>query len=264
MTTFDERQRQAALLDAIDRRPAEPRSLRLREPADRAALGLAVYRGQADATATQALANIFPTLQAMLGAADFERLASEFRLETRPLRGDLGEWGGDLPAFIGSHRGLLTWPWLADSARLDLAVHRSERAADAAFDAESLALLATTHPALLRFDPMPGSALLRSPWPIVAIHAAHRLVDGTSEADHAFRGVAAAIAARHGECAWVVRCGWRAAVHGVSPLEAGWIESLLGGDDVALRRAGAGFGFAAWLAEAVAAKQLRGVVRLAG
>ena len=46
-----------------------------------------------------------------------------------------------LPEWLAGHEALAAWPYLADCARLDLALHRCERAADAVFDAASLARL---------------------------------------------------------------------------------------------------------------------------
>lgn len=267
-TALDEAGRQAALL-AVLAQPAAALGggigeLGLRENGKRAASGLAVYRGQAAATADRALASAFPTLRRMVGAVDFERLAGEFWRAVPPLRGDLGEWGGGLPEFVECHPGLTSWPWLADAARLDLALHRNERAADAVLDTESLALLQTTDPAAVRLELMPGSALLRSAWPIATLFAAHRLPE-TAAADAAFHSVAAAIAACRGETVMVVRCGWRATVQIVDEPQAAWIGRLLDGASLAtaLGCAGAGFDFSSWLVEAVRERWISGVVLVA-
>lgn len=231
----------------------------LHESGARAARGLEAYRANADSVADRALASTFPTVQAMVGGDDFQHLAREFLRAHPPECGDLGEWGGAFPAWLAQHAGLTAWPWLADSARLDLARHLNERAADATLDAESLGLLASTDPSALRLVPMPGLALIRSAWPIAAIHHAHQL-DGEA-AEHAFAEVREALAARRGEQVVVARRGWRAVVHAVDAPTAAWTQDLLDGLDLdtALTRAGEGFDFAGWLGTALRESWLNGV-----
>jgi len=233
----------------------------LREPAERAARGLAAYRANAQALAERALAAAFPTVQAMLGEADFAQLAREHWLAHPPLRGDIGEWGGELPAAIEAHAGLTAWPWLADCARLDLALHRCERAADARFDAGSLTLLGDADPGELRLEPMPGFAVLASRHPIVTIHAAHARAAGADT--DAFTPVREALAAGRGEAACVLRSGWRAVVQPIDTATAGATLALLAAPDLGAGLEGAGpdFDFTAWLAGALSGGWLKGVVR---
>lgn len=257
---LSEARRQQALLAAIAAGEA-PAAL-LRERGDRLAHGLAAYRVNADAIADRALGVAFPTVRAMLGEEQFARLASEFRRDRPPVRGDLGEWGDALADWIGQHEGLVDWPWLADSARLDFAVHRSERALDAAIDLASLERLQDVDPDRLRLRLMPGSALVGSAWPIATIHAAHCL-EGAA-ADAAFEQVQGAIADRRGEQAWVARKGWRGAVWLIEPATAAWMADLLDGRSlgVALARAGADFDITAWLTLALREGWLAGLERI--
>ena len=231
----------------------------LRERGTRAARGLEAYRANVESIADRALASIFPTVQAMVGADDFRHLAKEFWHVCPPERGDLGEWGDGFAAWLAAHAGLHAWPYLADSARLELALHRHERAADAVLDVDSLRRLESADPAQLRLVLMPGVALLRSPWPIAAIHRAHQLEGEAAES--AFEAVREAIAARRGEQVLVARRGWRAAVHAIDPATADWTADVLDGIDLgtALTRAGEGFDFAAWLATALRESWLKEV-----
>ncbi|HWH84474.1 MAG TPA: DNA-binding domain-containing protein [Burkholderiaceae bacterium] len=255
-----EARRQQALLAALAAGggTAAP-DLALRESAARALRGLDAYRANADAIAERTLASTFPTVRAMLGDADLAPLAAEFRRAHPPQHGDLGEWGDALPAWLDTHAGLARWPWLGDTARLDLARHRCERAADTVFEAESLGRLASDDAAQLRLVLMPGTALLRSRWPIAAIHRAHALDGDTAQA--AFAELRAAIEQARAEQVLIARRGWRAEVYALDAAGADWIESLLAGRDLAsaLERAGAGFDFAAWLADALRAGWLKGV-----
>jgi hypothetical protein len=253
---MDEARRQRDLLHALGGTGIDG----LREQGARAARGLAAYRANAEATADRALAAAFATVRAMVGPEDFRRLARAFWEAHPPQRGDLGEWGDAFPPWLQAHADLAAWPYLGDCARLDLALHRNERAADAALDAGSLTLLESTDPARLHLRLMPGTTLLRSAWPVVSIHRAHQL--DPAAADPAFAAVRAAIAAQVGEDALVVREGWRAVVHPLAGAEARWTEGLLSGAnlDDALRSAGASFDFAAWLQNALRRQWLNAVV----
>lgn len=250
-----EARRQQQLLAALSRRGEPPA---LRESDARAERGLAAYRANASALAERALAAACPTVQAMLGEADFAALARAFWREHPPQRGDLGEWGGELPGWIGTQSGLAEWPWLADSAWLDLALHRCERAADAVPALASLALLGQADPAAIDLQLMPGLALRVSPFPIATIHAAHHR--GEAEA---FAPVRAALAAGQGEAVCVSREGWRAAVHILSAGELAFMDALSHRASLAaaLEGAGEGFDFAAWLPRAIAASWLKGAAR---
>ena len=252
--------RQQALLAAIRGAAAPPvQSLaaagRIAGSPALIASGLAAYRGNVEAAAERALSTTFPTVAAMVGAGDFRRLVREYLRDEPPRVGDLGEWGENFAAWLRRHAALVEWPYLGDCAALDHAVHRCERAADALFDAGSLALLESAEPGRLQIRLRPGSSVLSSVWPIATIHAAHR--DPASD----FGAVRVALAARRAEQVLVVRSGWRGAVVGVDPSTADWTRSLLDGIDLAgaLDRAGAGFDFAGWLATALRGGWLQGV-----
>jgi len=244
----DEAQRQQALLRAL---LSGTRVDGLREQGERAARGLEAYRANAEAIAERALAAAFPTVQALVGADDFKRLARAFWHAQPPLRGELGEWGDAFAAWLQAHAAMAPWPYLADSARLDFALHCNERAADARLDAASLSLLGSADPARLRVRLMPGTALIRSAWPIACIHHAHQL-EG-ADAEQAFERARDAIAAQRGEDAMVVRQGWRAVVVPLQIADARWTEALLADASLAqaLEQAGEDFDFAVWLQTAV-------------
>lgn len=243
-----EAQRQQALIAQL---------LAPRAPAD-APAGLRVYRANAHAAAARALGAACPTIAALLGEEDFAALAREFWHAHPPVVGDLGEWGDELPRWIAAHPGLSEWPYLADCARLDLALHRCERAADARLDFESLALLESEDPARLLLALMPGVAALESPWPIASIHAAH----ARDAAPSAFDSARERVARRDGEAVIVAREGWRGVVRQVSLPECRFVAAL--GQERSLAAsfdaAGDDFAFGDWLAEALRRGWLRSVV----
>ena len=253
-----EAQRQQALLAALATRGPASVDLRLRDGASRATQGLDAYRINAAAIAQRALAAVFPTVAALIGAEDFERLAHDFWRAEPPTCGDLGEWGETFPAWLEAHEAFTAWPYFGDAARLDQALHRCERAADAGFDAESLGLLSNTEPDQLKLVLMPGTTLIESRWPIVTIHAAHHGAEG------GFDAVRAALDKGVAESSLVVRKGWRASVHRLDPLSALWTAKLLAGAtlDRALADAGEGFDFAAWLATALQENWLKAALRV--
>jgi hypothetical protein len=256
-----EAERQRALLAAILAPRAAAAAAFLSETGERAQRGLSAYRANAEALAERALGAAFGSIRAMLGDEDFAHLAAEFWRACPPRRGDVGEWGTEFAGWLQAHPALARWPYLADCARLDFAMHGNERAADASVDAESLGLLADADSQGLRVVLMPGTALVSSRWPIVTIHRAHR-----SGADAEFAQAADAIAREQAQHALVWRDGWRAQVSAIDAVEAGWIASLLAGESLAaaLDRAGSGFDFAAWLARALQQRRLKGIERIAG
>ena len=262
-----EARRQQALLAALVAPASAPVVASFSNASPRASQGLAAYRANAAASAERALAAVFGSVQAMLGHDDFRQLAREFWRAEPPQRGDLAEWGAALPEWLAARAQLTAWPYLADSARLDLARHHCERAADAELDLASLALLESADPAVLRLLPMPGMTVLRSAWPIAAIYAAHQAPGavgaGALDGDEpdAFAAVRDAIAAQRADTVLIARRGWRAEVHLLSQTEAIWMEELLRGASLAdaLDRAGERFDLGAWLAVALREPWLKGL-----
>ncbi len=168
------------------------------------ARGLAAHRANRAERAARALASRCPTLVPLLGDEAWPGLARAFWAAHPPTSGDLGRWGDALPGWLARQPSLAEWPWLADVARLDLAVHAAERAADAPSDAESLGLLAEVDPARLRLSFVPGTALLRSDHPVVSLRAAH--ADGAPDAA-ALARLQRRLARGQGESALVWRPG---------------------------------------------------------
>ncbi len=265
MSLASEAQRQQALLAALwARTDADVDAIAvLHETGERAAQGLSAYRANASALAERALGAVFTTVQAMLGAPDFKHLARDFWRAHPPQRGDMGEWGGEFPAWLQAHSAFVEWPYLGDCARLDLAVHCCERAADAELNVASLGLLQSCDPARLHIELMPGTATLSSAWPIATIHRAH-LHRAADPADADFGAVRAALEARRGDLVLIARAGWRARVHAVDEATLAWTRLLLGRTplSLALERAGESFDFAAWLTSALREGWLKEVVCL--
>lgn len=217
---------QQALVDALLGRGDPPEGL------IGGARGLAAYRGNLVALSAQALAVPFGGLCDALGEAEFAALAWTFWRTHPPARGDLGEWGGALAGFLAERAGEASG--LPDLARLGWALHQAERAADAALDAGSLALLGSTPPEALWLQLRPGVALLaQTSGPVL-----------------------------------VWRQGWRGRSQPLSGAEAAFMQGLFDGASVAAALAEAAvkgcgdetdFDFSAWLQAALHNAWLQGV-----
>jgi hypothetical protein len=209
--------------------------------------GVAAYRANAGAAAERALAAAFPTVQQLVGDEAFAAIARQLWRQHPPRRGDLAQWGDALPAWLATDPALADEPYLPDVARVDLAVHRAEMAADAAFDPAVLARLADVDAAALRLRLVPGVALVRSPHPVATVWSAHRSTD----ADR-FAPVRAAFAAGQGEAAFVWRHGWRGDVVAVAHDHAAFLAALIEGATLAeaLDRA-PDLDFETWLLQAL-------------
>ena len=244
---LDEGSRQQALIAAL----VAPEAQASTPP------GLLAYRANAHASAVRALGVACPTLRALLGEDDFAQLAREFWYAHPPQRGDFAEWDAALPEWIANHAGLSAWPYLADCAWMDLALHRCERAADAVVDATSLLLLQGTDPARLRLRLMPGLALFSSRWPLASIHAAHAAGD-----EAAFDAVRERMQHGTGEAIVVSRDGWRGGVRAIDAHGLAFMQALVRGASLAqaLAAAGEGFDFTTWLADALRCHWLQAVV----
>lgn len=255
-----EADRQQRLIAALFSKQADAAALPIRESGARALRGLQAYRATARASAERALAAAFPTVRQLIGDEDFAQLADEFRLADPPLRGDLGEWGTALPAWLEGRADLQAWPYLGDCARLDWAVHMCERAEDPVLDATSMARLGDTDPSRLVLRLAAGVSIVESRWPIGLIFEAHRSGD-----DAAFDAVRLAIAESRGQTLLVSREAWRAVPRVIDAATGRWTRELLAGVDLAaaLAHAGEHFDFASWLASALQSAWLKGIEVLA-
>src|SRR5687767_12409568 len=249
--------RQQQLLHTLWQRGSEPQLTPwLRESGERAANGLAAYRGNAALIAERALAATYSTVQQLVGDESFAQLARALWQRFPPQRGDLAQFGAALPAWIELDPQLASEPYLADVARVDWAVHTIEQAADIEQPPAGLALLGEVEPTHLRLRLRPGLALVPSRWPVATIWQAHRRDD----ADR-FDAVRAAFAAQAQETALITRQGWRAEVEAIDAPTAALITSLQRGDDLghALEAVGESLAFERWLQRALTNQWLQAV-----
>jgi hypothetical protein len=254
-----EAMRQQMMLRALIEQPGAGLALQgwIRSRGDGFSIGLNTYRANAAALAARALSAAYPTIAQLVGDTTFTAMARDLWRQAPPQRGDIGEWGAALPAFIEQQPSLADEPYLADSARLDWAVHMASRAANTDPAAMmDLDRLAKADPDCVTIALAPGTAVLTSAWPIAAIWHAHQRSDAQR-----FDAVRRAFAAQAGEHALVVREGLTVAVHTVSAADASFTKALLTGHPLAhaLDTAGDAFALDQWLVRALAGGWLRSI-----
>jgi hypothetical protein len=153
--------------------PALPPPPGLRGPQGRPApRRFAVYRNNVAVGLRQALEDGFPVLRGLVGAEFFAAMAQVFLRANPPRSRILAQYGEDLPQFLAGFPPVAHLPYLADVARLELAL----RAAYHAADAEPLGAAALALPAgrmvQARLVLAPAVRLVRSAWPLWSIWAA--------------------------------------------------------------------------------------------
>jgi len=205
--------------------------------------GIQAYRRNAQGLAARSLAAVHPLLLNELGQDSFDTLAWAFWRASPPSQGDLAEWGQVLPEFLAAQPGVEAW--LCDLARLGWARHAAERAADSRLDVESLNLLQSQSPEVLRLRLRSGLCLLQLLPQACGLNAEQP---------------------RQHVLVW--REGWRAEQQLLRPGDAALMAATLQGRDLdsALQEALAAapdFDFGAWLQQALQRGWLQAVETLA-
>lgn len=243
----------AALLDPALPAPAGLTSWNGSDPAQR----FAVYRNNVTVSLIDALADTFPVVQALVGADFFRAMAREFARAAPPASPVLAWYGDEFPAFVAGFAPAASEPYLADVARLEyarvLAFHAANAAPLAADAVATLLAEPATLPGLaVRF--VPACSLLRSPWAIASLWAAHQADD---TAEELFR-----IDPATPENAIVCRRGLDVEVRALAAGDATFVAALMGGatlgEAVALGAAETGFDLAGVLGLLLAAAAIAG------
>ncbi len=183
--------------------------------------GLQAYRSQAQALAVRTLSAAYPVVAQLLGEENFEALARSLWRQHPPARGDLAQWGGQLPAYIEEQAALAQEePYLADVARAEWALHAIATAPDGEADPGSLALLASADPARLALVLSPGATCIASAYPVASILGAH--LEGEPSLEEAGRRLRAGEA----QTALAWRQGFKPRLRRALPHEAAFIAAL--------------------------------------
>ena len=224
--------------------------------------GLQVYQANRAVLAQRTLASSYPVIAQLMGATSFEPMARHFWQQHPPQRGDMGQWGLQLPEFLEASTQLADEPFLADVARIEWALHRAASAPDVVLDVPSFALLSVpddTPPASLALSP--GVDTLASAYPVVSIINAHLHGQPTLEE------AAAMLRSGVGEHALVWRQGYKPKVRTLSAAEFQLITAVQNRQplDAALDLAisvESAFDFNTWLVQAVQTGLVTGAIHL--
>lgn len=146
---------------------------------------LAVYRGNVVANAAKALGAAFPVAKQVVGDEFFEGLARRYWQQCPSTSGDLHDYGRDFSAFIAEFAPARDLPYLSDLTRLEWNVHEAYCAASAPrLDPSALSKIPEQDMGSLELALLPGTALLRSAYPVVQIWTIHQAeYEGTFEVD---------------------------------------------------------------------------------
>lgn len=217
--------------------------------------GFDVYKANAQELAQRVLQAAYPVLVALLGPESFTGLAHAFWYACPPQRGDMAQWGGDLPDFIARSSQLESEPYLPDVARAEWALHQAASMADADIDTPSFALMLSQDPAEIGLRLAPGTCVIVSRYPVASIVCAH--TEGAPSLEEAGLRMQQGIA----ECALIWRRGYKPCVRQTLPGEADLLNVLLTGDSLAKALEEAPqLDFNFWLAQAVNSGLLLAVV----
>jgi hypothetical protein len=129
-----------------------------------------VYRNNFRISLTDALADIFPVVEQLVGREFFGFMADRY-IRTHPSRsGNLHNLGCAMAEFLSHFKPVHELPYLPDVARLEWAYHEVfHAAAPAAFEPKALATVAVERYRELHFDLGPACRLVRSSFPIFRI-----------------------------------------------------------------------------------------------
>ncbi len=161
---------QATFLAAL-RDAAAPVPQGLRAPGDRpAGKRFDVYRNNVVSSLIAALREGFPAVDRLVGAEFFDAMAAVFVRAHPPESPVLQLYGGAFPGWLERFEPARGLPYLADVARLDLALRQAYHAADAApIDPARLSALPPERLLASRLVFAPAVRLVPSPYPLVAI-----------------------------------------------------------------------------------------------
>ncbi len=163
--TTDQSQFRAALLDATR---AVPDGL-LNDGDGPAGKRFDVYRNNVAVSLTEALSVGFPTVKKLIGDQNFNAMAGLYLRAHPPASPLMMHYGQHLPGFVEQLEQLAHIGYLADCARLDLAMRRSYHAADTPALQPSALAIEPDVLARKRFALAPSTIILRSAWPLFDI-----------------------------------------------------------------------------------------------
>lgn len=178
-----------------------------------------VYRNNVAVSLRDALRTGFPVISKLVGQQNMDRLAGQFLRRHPPSSPLMMHYGAAFPGFLADTAQLAHLGYLADVARLELAIRRSYHAADAKPIAPEL-LGAIPAEALMETSVAlaPAVQVIRSPWPI---HDIWR-----------FNTDNAPLPAPVAQDVLITRPGFDPVAQVLPPGAARWIDSLINGQTI--------------------------------
>jgi hypothetical protein len=178
-----------------------------------------VYRNNVTVSLIDALADVYPAVQRIVGAEFFRAMARFHIREAPPTSPLLFEYGRDFPDFIARYEYAQMMPWLADTARVERAWLDAYHAADARpLSASDWASVPSERLGDLVFAPHPSTRIVRSRFAVVTIFAANRPTRPVEEID-----------ASQAEDALITRPEFDVVVRRLAPGEAVFLSTLIAG-----------------------------------
>jgi hypothetical protein len=146
---------------------------------------LEIYRHNVMVNLRAALADIYPAVKEIVGAAFFTHAADQFIAIHPSVSGDLNQFGREWAGFLDAYPHAAELPYLADIARLEWAWHESFHAADhPLFDLARLAAIAPEKHGQLKFELHSSVRLISSAFPLFRIWEVNQPdYPGTMEVD---------------------------------------------------------------------------------
>ena len=131
---------------------------------------LQVYRNNVFTSLTEALRAVYPVVERLVGEDFFTFAAHEYIRQFPPRGGNLHEFGGEFPDFLGEFEPAAQLVYLPDTARLEWTYHEVYHALDGkALALESFVSIPPAQYATLRFSLQPHARLIVSDYPILRI-----------------------------------------------------------------------------------------------
>ena len=135
----------------------------------------AVYRNNVAVSLTEALETAFPRLRILLGNEFFTAMAGVYLRAHPPASPLLAEFGSFMPAFLEGFAPVARYPYLADVARIEIALRESYHAADSrSIPLDGIATLPPAELPAVKFSIAPSMRMVRSQYPIYTIWSRSR------------------------------------------------------------------------------------------
>lgn len=143
--------------------------------ADQAVARFGVYRNNVYTSLSEALKEVYPAVERLLGPVYFRALSQEFIKDTLPRSPVLSRYGAEFPDFISSFPPLKSYPYLGDVARLEWFWLRAYHARDSLpLHPENLQKSAPEDMAKIGFTRHPSATLLCSSFPCYTLFRRNR------------------------------------------------------------------------------------------